>query len=204
MFVKLPKVATKELAPKEDQGVIFGIVPAPANATIDDTIRYADAAGKVFQDIPDTRFTFQITNPDQGFGGMVLKPWGTRKTPTKNYLPMVQQQLGAIPGIQMFPVMPSALPGSDSFPVSFVITSTADPERILEFAQQLQMTAMQAGVFRFADIETKIDQPQSVIVFVHDKFASLGFDLQQVGADLTAAIGGNYVNRFTIAGRSYK
>src|SRR5437899_7196140 len=101
MFATIPTVATKELAPKEDQGVIFGIITAPANATIDDTIRYADAAGKVFQDIPDTRFTFQITNPSGGFGGMVLKPWGTRKTPTKNYLPVVQQQLGAIPGIQM-------------------------------------------------------------------------------------------------------
>src|SRR6184192_3321452 len=204
MFAAIPKMATKELAPKEDQGVIFGIITAPANATIDDTIRYADAAGKVFQDLPDTRFTFQITQPSGGFGGMVLKPWGTRKTPTKNYLPLVQQQLGAIPGIQMFPVMPSALPGSDNFPVSFVITSTADPERILEFAQQLQMKAMQAGVFRFADIDTKIDQPQSEIVYDHDKVASLGLDMQQVGTDMSAAIGGNFVNRFNIAGRSYK
>jgi len=204
MALLIPTFASKELAPTEDQGVIFGIVTAPANATIDDTIRYADAAGKVFKDIPDTRFTFQITNPDQGFGGMVLKPWGTRKTPTKDYLPTVQQQLGAIPGIQMFPVMPSALPGSDSFPVTFVITSTGDPERILEFAQQLQAKAMQAGVFRFADIDTKIDQPQSEIVFDHDKVASLGLDMQQVGADMSAAIGGNFVNRFNIAGRSYK
>src|SRR5881394_771721 len=99
MFVAIPKFGTKELAPKEGQGVIFGIITAPANATIDDTIRYADAAGKVFQNIPDTRFTFQITFPDNGFGGMVLKPWGTRKTPTKAYLPVVQQKLGAIPGI---------------------------------------------------------------------------------------------------------
>src|SRR2546421_3796058 len=117
MFATIPKVATKELAPKEDQGVIFGIITAPANATIDDTIRYADAAGKVFQDIPDTRFTFQITFPDNGFGGMGLKPWGTRKTPTKAYLPVVQQKLGAIPGIQMFPIMPDPLPGGDSFAV---------------------------------------------------------------------------------------
>ena len=58
-----PNVADEELAPTEDQGVIFGIMTAPANATIDDTIRYADAAGKVFTDIPDTRFTFQITFP---------------------------------------------------------------------------------------------------------------------------------------------
>src|SRR5260370_27334732 len=137
MFAAIPKGGTKELAPKEDQGVIFGIITAPANATIDDTIRYADAAGKVFHDIPDTRFTFQITSPSSGFGGMVLKPWGTRKVPTKNYLPVVQQKLAAIPAIQMFPIMPEPLPGSDNFPVSFIIASTADQERILELTKEL-------------------------------------------------------------------
>src|SRR3954451_11225232 len=153
------KMSPTELAPKEDQGVIFGIITAPANATIDDTIRYADAAGKIFQDIPDTRFTFQITFPSQGFGGMVLNPWGTRTTPTKAYLPIVQQKLGAIPGIQMFPIMPEALPGSDNFLVSFVIASTASQERILELAKQIFGKAMAAHVFQFGDIDTKIDQP---------------------------------------------
>jgi multidrug efflux pump len=204
MFIAIPKVASKELAPMEDQGVIFGIVTAPANATIDDTIRYADAAGKIFQDVPDTRFTFQITFPDNGFGGMVLKPWGARKTPTAAYLPQIQQKLGAIPGIQMFPIMPPPLPGSDNFPVSFVIASTADQERILEFAQQIFGKAMEAHVFRFGDIDTKIDQPQAEIDFDHDKVAAVGMDMQHVGADLSAAVGGNFVNRFNIAGRSYK
>jgi len=198
------KMSPSELAPKEDQGVIFGIITAPANATIDDTIRYADAAEKVFLGLPDTRFTFQITFPDSGFGGMVLKPWGVRKTPTAAYLPRVQAGLGAIPGIQMFPIMPSALPGSDNFPVSFVITSTADQDRILEFARSIFLKAMQAHIFQFGDIDTKIDQPQARIEFDHDKVASLGLDMQKVGADLSASIGGNFVNRFNIAGRSYK
>ena len=204
MFYMLPMMGSKELAPTEDQGVIFGIATAPANATIDDTIRYADAANDVFMKIPDTRFTFQITFPDQGFGGLVLKPWGERTTPTKQYLPQVLGQLGAIPGIQMFATMPSPLPGSDNFPVSFVIASTADPERILDFAQQIFGKAMQAGIFRFADIDTKIDQPQAEIAFDHDKVASLGLNMQEVGADMAASIGGNFVNRFNIAGRSYK
>ena len=198
------KMSPTELAPKEDQGVIFGIITAPANATIDDTIRYADAAENVFLGLPDTRFTFQITFPSNGFGGMVLKPWGIRKKPTSAYLPEVQMRLGAIPGIQMFPIMPSALPGSDNFPVSFVITSTADQDRILEFARQIFMKAMQAHIFQFGDIDTKIDQPQAQIVFDHDKVASLGLDMQKVGADLSASIGGNFVNRFNISGRSYK
>src|SRR5437763_321173 len=151
------KMSPSELAPKEDQGVIFGIITAPANATIDDTIRYADAAEDVFLKLPDTRFTFQLTFPSTGFGGMVLKPWGVRKTPTKDYLPRVQAGLGGIPGIQMFPIMPSALPGSDNFPVSFVITSTADQDRILELAKQIFGKAMQAHIFQFGDIDTKID-----------------------------------------------
>src|SRR6195256_1728765 len=105
----------------------------------------------------------------------------------------------------MFPVMPSALPGGDSFPVSFIIASTANPERILEFAKQIQTKAMQSGMFYFPpQIDTKIDQPQSEIVFDHDKVASMGLDMQQVGADMSASIGGNFVNRFNIAGRSYK
>ena len=204
MYMAIPKVATKELAPKEDQGVIFGIMTAPANATIDDTIRYADAAGKVFQDIPDTRFTFQITNPSGGFGGMVLKPWGVRKTPTRDYLPIVQQKLGAIPGIQMFPVMPDPLPGSENFGISFIIASTANHERILEFAKQIFQDAMKAHVFQFGDVDTKIDQPQAQIVFDHDKVSAMGLDMQQVGADLAASIGGNFVNRFNMEGYSYK
>ncbi len=204
MYMAIPTAATKELAPKEDQGFMFGIMTAPANATIDDTIRYAEATEKVFRDIPDTRFTFQVTQPSFGFSGMVLKPWGTRKTPTKVYYPMVQQKLAAIPAIQMFPVMPDPLPGSENFGISFIIASTASHERILELSRQIFQSAMQAHVFQFGDVDTKIDQPQAQIVFDHDKVSSMGLDMQQVGADLAASIGGNFVNRFNMDGLSYK
>ena len=204
MYMLIPKVATKELAPKEDQSVIFGAITAPANATIEDTVRYADAAGKVFADIPDTRFTFQLTFPSNGFSGMVLKPWGTRKVPTKVYYQQVQQKLAAIPGVQIFPIMPDPLPGSENFGISFIIASTASHERILELAKQIFQNAMQAHVFQFGDVDTKIDQPQAQIVFDHDKVSAMGLDMQQVGADLAASIGGNFVNRFNMDGLSYK
>jgi multidrug efflux pump len=104
----------------------------------------------------------------------------------------------------MFPIMPEALPGSDNFPVSFVIASTASQERILELARGIFLKAMQAHVFQFGDIDTKIDQPQAQIVFDHDKVSTMGLDMQQVGADLSASIGGNFVNRFNMDGLSYK
>jgi len=197
-------MSPKEQAPEEDQGVIFGIVTAAANATIDDTVRYADAAGAILKNLPDSQFTFQLTFPDSGFGGVLLKPWGVRKTPSAAYIPILQQKFGKLPGIMMFPTTPRPLPGGENFPVSFVIASTADQPRILDLAKDLFMKAMQANMFRFGDIDTKIDQPQSQVVFDHDKVATMGLDMQQVGADMSAAIGGNFVNRFNIEGRSYK
>ncbi len=117
---------------------------------------------------------------------------------------MIQQKLAAIPGIQMFATMPEALPGADNFPVSFIIASTDSPSRILELAKDLQDKATKAGVFNYSDIDTKIDQPQAQIVFDHDKVSAMGLDMQKVGADLSASIGGNYVNWFNMEGLSYK
>jgi multidrug efflux pump len=83
--------------------------------------------------------------------------------------------------------------------------STAELETMLEFAQKLQEKAIESGLFYFPpEIDLKYDQPESEIVINHQKVAALGLNNAQVGADLASALGGNYVNRFNIAGRAYK
>ena len=201
MFIMSPG----ELAPDEDQGVIFGIVEAPANATLEETARYADAATRIFLDTPEAAYTFQLTQPTSGFGGMVLKPWSERERTPKEILPGVAQQLSRLAGVNMFPVTPPALPGGGNFPVEFILASTAEPQQILDIARELQKKATASGMFAFPPIiDTKIDQPQSEIVLDRDKVASYGLDLRQIGEDVSAMVGGNYVNRFNIGGRSYK
>lgn len=203
--IPLFMMSARELAPTEDQGVIFGIVDASANATLDQTSRDAAAANRVFMDVAETRFTFQITSPASGFGGMVTAPWQERERTIFEILPEVQQGLQQIPGIQMFAVTPPALPGGGQFPVEFILAATEEPDKILAFARQLQHKAMQSGMFAFPPIiDVKIDQPEAQIVVDRDKVADLGLNLEQVGADLSSLVGGNYVNRFNIAGRSYK
>jgi len=205
MFFLLPSFGSKELAPTEDQGVIFGIVNASADSTIEQTASFADAAGEVFASFPQTDFTFQLTFPSSGFGGMVLKPWDKRKETAFELLPQVQAKLGKIPGIEMFPIMPPALPGGGQFPVELVLLSTEEPERMVEFAKQLQAKALESKRFFFPPvIDTKIDQPQAEVVIDHDKVGALGLNLTQIGADISDMFGGNFVNRFNIAGRSYK
>jgi multidrug efflux pump len=197
--------AVKELAPAEDQGVVFGIVNTPANSTLDQLSISTEAVNKTAMEIPEAKFTFQITNPGGGFWGVGLKPWEQRKRSAAQILPEVQRRVMVIPGIQTFPVLPPALPGGGTFPVEVVIASTAEESEILDFAKQLQEKAAASQKFYFPPlIDVKIDQPQSEIQIDREKVAQLGLNLQQVGQDLGAAAGGNFVNRFSISGRSYK
>jgi multidrug efflux pump len=201
MFSQSPK----ELAPTEDQGIIFGVVNTPANSTLEQVTFSTRAVNKELMAIPETNFTFQITFPSGGFWGDAIKPWSERKRSAFKILPEVSQKVAAIPGVQTFPILPPALPGGGNFPVEIVIASTADASEILGFVQQLQAKAAQSGLFAFPPlIDTKIDQPQTEIQIDRDKVAELGLSLQTVGQDLSAAVGGNFVNRFSIAGRSYK
>ncbi|HPU54790.1 MAG TPA: efflux RND transporter permease subunit [Verrucomicrobiota bacterium] len=198
-------LAPKELAPTEDQGFLLGIVEAPADATIDQTTFYTEAVNRELMAVPEWERTFQITFPDNGFGGLVLKPWGERERTVFEIMPQVQSNLNHIPGVRTMVAAPAALPGGGQFPVEVVIASTADPETILGFAQQLQQKAATNGMFAFPPIiDTKIDQPQVELVLDRDKVASMGLDMATVGADLAALVGGNFVNRFNLDGRSYK
>jgi len=198
-------MSAKELAPIEDQGVIFGILDASANSTLDQNRIFAAEVNRVFLGEPESKFTFQVTFPNSGFGGMVVKPWDERKRTIFQILPDVQRKLQKIPGIRIFPTTPPALPGGGDFPVEFVLASTAETGEILEFANRLQRKAMQSGMFAFPPlIDVKIDQPQSEFVIDRDKVASLGLNLGEIAGDLGALVGGDFVNRFDISGRSYK
>lgn len=205
----------KELAPAEDQGFMFAIINNAADASADQKKHYGRAAEEVFLSVPERDLTFQLLmSPSDpfaaasgigGFSGMVVKPWDQRERTIKEILPEVQAGLYAIPGLQIFASRPPALPGGGNFPVEFIITSTAEPERMLEIAQQLQKRAMESGIFYFPPlIDLKYDQPQAEIVIDYQKTAMLGLNNAQIGADLGAALGGNYVNRFNIQGRAYK
>ena len=205
LTIPMYAMSPKELAPTEDEGVIFGIIDASADSTVDQTSRFTAAVNQAYLSVPETQFTFQITRPNSGFAGMVVQPWGERRRNIFRILPEVQQKVRAIPGIRTLPVLRPALPGGGQFPVEFILASTADSEQLLQFARQIQLKAMQSGMFAFPPvIDVKIDQPQSEIVIDRDKTAELGLDLQQVGSDMAAMVGGNFVNRFDIAGRSYK
>ncbi len=197
-------LSARELAPAEDQGVVFGIVQAAANSTVDQTKLFTEQIHDVYRSIPETASIFQITFPTGGFGGMVTRPWSERTRTAQQLLMETMGPLSQIPGIRVIPLTPPPLPGGGDFPVDLVIASAAEPERLQELAGQLVQKAFASGMFIFADADLKFDQPQTEVVFDRDKLRSQGVDLSQAGRDLSTLLGGDYVNRFSIQGRSYK
>jgi len=194
----------RELAPAEDQGVVFSYIQASANSTLDQTKLYTEQVHDVYRSFPETASIFQLTFPTAGFGGMVTKPWSERTKTTQQLMMESMRPLSKIPGIRAIPQTPPPLPGGGDFPVDLVIASPGEPQQLVELGGQLVAKAFASGLFIFADADVKFDQPQAEVVFDRDKLRSQGVDLSQAGQDLATLVGGNYVNRFSIQGRSYK
>jgi len=202
LIVPFYMFSQRELAPTEDQSVVFGIIQASANSTLDQTKLFSSQVADVYKSFPENESIFQITFPTGGFGGMVTKPWSEREKSTEQLQVEASMKLGQIPGVRVISLVPPALPGGGDFPVDFVIASTAEPQQLAELAGQLVGKAFASGLFMFADADLKFDQPQAEVVFDRDKLRSQGVDLSKAGQDLSTMLGGNYVNRFSIQGSS--
>jgi multidrug efflux pump len=196
-----------ELAPQEDQGFIMAQFQGQPNATTHQMQAYADQAIGVARQLPEYEQMFQFTGSptaNQGFGGIILKPWDERKRSVTQVIGTLQEQWGGIAGARVAIFQPPALPGAQGLPVQFVIKTTEPFERLDEISKAVVAKARQSGMFFFVDSDLKIDKPQSTVVVDKDLVTDLGLTQQDVGGALGAALGGGYVNYFSIAGRSYK
>ena len=205
LVIPLYMFSPKELAPVEDQGGMFTALDVPPNATLEQMTVYSDQVAKIFASTPEYEHSFQITFPTGGFGGMFLKPWKERGRSVFPIEAELNMKLAAVTGVRAPVFLPPALPSAGIFPVEMVIASTASHEEIAGFADKLVMAAMESGQFAFPPVvDVRIDQASAELVIDRDKVAALGQTMQQVGFDLGAVLGGNFVNRFELDGRAYK
>ncbi|MFN4896423.1 MAG: efflux RND transporter permease subunit [Pseudomonadota bacterium] len=204
LLVPLYMFSVKELAPREDQGVLFGIVQGPPQATLEQMQLSARQVFEAYQSVPEYRGAFQLTSPGMGFSGLVTKPWSERNRTIFEIEPELWAKVGGIPGARVIITTQPALPGGSDFPVELVISSTAEHDEVVGYAQQLVDAAFASGKFMFADTDLKYDYPRSEVVIDRDKANAMGMSLAAIGEDLATFVGGNYVNRFSIQGKSYR
>ena len=199
---------SKELAPEEDQGVFFALNKAPKYANIDYMNFYGDKLDKAFAQFPEADLRFIINGSpvsNQGFAGMILKPWDERKRTSMKMKQEVQGALSKIEGVSAFAFPPSPLPGgSGGLPVQMVISTVGDYKTIYEQMLRIRTEARKSGLFIVSDSDLDFNQPVVRVNIDRQKANELGITMQAVGSTLATLLGGNYVNRFNLQGRSYQ
>lgn len=201
------KTAKSELAPQEDQGIVLAQTQGPPNATITQMAVYTKQVFDIAKSLPEYTHTFQFTGMgavNQGFSGIMLKPWGDRSRSATEIQQAIQPKLNNIAGARMAVFQFPSLPGAFGLPVQFVVKTTEPLQNLNDVAHQVLAKAQASGMFFFVDSDLKIDQPQATVTLDRDKVSALGMTQQSVGAALSAALGGNYVNYFSISGRAYR
>ena len=202
------QTSQKELAPEEDQGILFNIVKTAQAGNLDYLEQSSANLYKVFASVPEQAHDFNINgipNVHQGFAGVLLKTWGERSRTQKQIMTSLQPKISQLPSALVLTFARPSLPGnSNGPPLQFVVTTTSDFQQLATVVEQLQVEARKSGLFLFTDTDLKFDTPQIQFNIDHAKANRLGISMQDIGGSLSTLLGGNYVNRFNLYGRSYE
>ncbi len=197
-----------ELAPVEDQSILFFQATAPQTATLEYDEAYTREIEAAFKSVPEYHESFFLLGrgePTTTFGGFKMQPPSQRARSQMEVQPEIQAKLSQIAGFQIAIFPRPSLPGSGGgVPVQFVITGDASYQELDALADQLLGKAMASGRFMFLMKELQYSRPRTTVVIDRDRAGDLGISMADIGRNLATLLGGNDVNRFSLDGRSYK
>jgi multidrug efflux pump subunit AcrB len=198
----------RQLAPAEDQGVLFAFVNAPDHTNLDYLTSYTDPLTEDLLKLPERQNLFSINgfpNSQSAFIGLILKPWGDRERSDLSVMGELQPKFSGVAGANIFATAPSAIPvGAGELPIEFVVTYPGDYTQLADVLDKLDAEAKKSGLFIFTNADLRFSTPQVELVVDKDRANKLGITMREVGATLATLLGGNNVNRFTVQGRSYQ
>ena len=204
MFVTTPE----ELAPTEDQSILFFQAVGPQTATLEYNETYTRQIIEAFETVPEYHESFLLLgfggDDHVVFGGFKMEPPSRRERSQMAVQPEVQGKLSRIAGFQIAAFPRPSLPGAGGLPFQFVIVSDRSYSELDSLATELIGRGMQSGKFAFLKKSVEFSRPKATLVIDRDRAADLGISMRDIGANLATLLGGNYVNRFSLEGRSYK
>jgi len=203
LYTKTPT----ELAPEEDQGILFSLVNPPQYATTDYTALFTDQITPLTIDVPGVEEVFAVVGmggANTAFVGWNLLPWGERDQGSAEIQQEIQARLRSIAGVDAFVFTPPALPGTGGgLPVQMALRSIADPERVFQVAEQVRQAALESGRFIVVQNSLQFQTPQARVLIDRDRAASLGVSIRDIGTTLNVLVGEGPVARFDRDNRAY-
>ncbi|MCX2981076.1 multidrug efflux protein [Halieaceae bacterium IMCC14734] len=208
ILVSLPlllSLSQKELAPAEDSGFFFVVATPPDYSNIEYVTPFLKQLISTVKAVPEFSHSFHVNSTSTVFGGIQLVPWDERTRTQQEIQAEVQSELSRNSGLEVFSFGSPALPGTGGgLPLQFVVSSTADYERVDEVAEELMQAARESGLFIFVTKDLRFSRPEISVKIDRDRAARLGVSMREIGQTLQIMLGEAEVNRFSLEGRSYK
>jgi multidrug efflux pump len=133
-----------------------------------------------------------------------LKDWADRERSQKEIQQDIQGRLGQQTGVEAFVFAPPTLPGAGGgLPISVVIQSIHDAERVYEVAQEVKQKAEASGRFIVVQNSLSFDAPQVTVTIDRDRAAALNVPISDIANTLGLLVGGGSIGEFDRDSNSY-
>ncbi|CAM3914546.1 MexW/MexI family multidrug efflux RND transporter permease subunit [Xenorhabdus thuongxuanensis] len=210
VMISLPLLyqhARQELAPSEDQAVVLAAIKSPQYANLDYAERFAHKLDGIFREIPEAVGTWVVNGtdgPSASFGGVNLSAWNERKRSAADIQAQLQREVNDVEGSSIFIIQLPPLPGSTGgLPIQMVLRSVEDYPGLYRTMEEIKQRARESGLFIVVDSDLDYNNPVVQVQIDRAKANSLGVRMQDIGESLAVLVGENYINRFSMQGRSY-
>lgn len=199
LFYKIPS----ELAPQEDQGIIFASVAGADGATFDSMVPYAQKLEELLATVPEYKGMFSVTERSGVFGGITLAPWNERKRSQSQIINELRKKAGAIAGdqISVFP-MPGLLSGGQS-DFKMAIKTTGSYASLEKDGDKLVKKLKDSSSFESVRHDLSLGTPQLNVQIDRNKAALLGLKVKDIARTLEVMLTGARPTTFEKEGRHY-
>lgn len=196
--------AQQELAPAEDQGVLFMMATPPQYANLNYVETYTNKISVILKTFPAVSDYFIINQPTMAIGGAIMQPWNERSQSQQQLNNELQPRLNSIAGLRavVYP-LPSLPVGGNPLEIQFSLNTIEPFEFLYPYAVKVEQAAQKSGLFLMINSSLSFDKPQIHLEVNRDKAAEMGINMANIGNSLATALSGNAINQFNLAGRSY-
>ncbi|MBA3814370.1 MAG: efflux RND transporter permease subunit [Alphaproteobacteria bacterium] len=199
LFYNIPS----ELAPQEDQGIIFGAANGAEGATFDSMAPYALKLEELFESVPEHRGMFSVTERSGVFGGITLAPWSERKRSQSQIIDELRKKGNTIAGdqISIFPMQGLLSGGQSGFQMA--IKTTGSYASLEQDADALVKKLKSSPCFQSVNHDLTMGTPQLNIQIDRNKASLLGLKVKDIARTLEVMLSGARSTRFEKEGRHY-
>lgn len=206
VFQNLPR----ELAPKEDRGLIYVPVKTPLGSTknyTDQQARKIEAMVGPLRDRGEFRTNYSYTGwanrPHQSFIVIRLTRWEERERTSREIASSLIPPISGLPGARGFPVTPAGLGLRGNTSPLRIVISGGDFANVQTWAKQLLAAARENPGLRNADLDYDENEPQLTLAIDRERANDLGVSAEAIAGTLRTMLASREITRFVHRGREY-